>query len=57
MNKTNEITLKELSKISGLPSELIQEELGLPQDGISLEDLKLKLVEMVETTLPLMDEK
>jgi len=53
----NEISLNELSKISGLPSKLIQEELGLSKNGISLEDLKLKLVQMVENTLPLMDEE
>jgi hypothetical protein len=51
-----EISLQELSKISGLPSELIQEELGLSQNVISIEDLKLKLVAMVESTLPLIDE-
>ena len=52
-NVTSEISLKELSLISGLPIAMIKNELGITQSTISMDDLKQKLQMLVENTLPL----
>ncbi|MDH4468271.1 MAG: hypothetical protein QE271_09445 [Bacteriovoracaceae bacterium] len=52
-NVTSEISLKELSLISGLPITMIKNELGITQSTISMDDLKQKLQHLVENTLPL----
>jgi hypothetical protein len=52
----NDITLKELSQISGLPVDIIKTELGITQPTISMDDLRSKLQILVENTLPLSQE-
>lgn len=52
VNETQDlIDLVDLSELSGCPIEIIKKELGLEEDEISMDDLRKKMLALLESTM------